>query len=87
MLEWQSVIGITDQILDEAMDPNNTKAMYFRAQALLKVEDFDESAECLNKLLSLDSEHAEAKQLLTKVKRIRQEYRDREGKKFAKMFK
>ena len=68
------------------MDPNNIKALYFRAQALLKVEEFDQSAEALNKLLSLDSGHAEAKQLLTKVKSIRQEYRDREGKKFAKMF-
>jgi tetratricopeptide (TPR) repeat protein len=86
MLEWQSVIGITDQILSESMDPNNTKALYFRAQAFLKVEEFDQSAECLNKLLSLDSGHAEAKQLLTKVKRIRQEYRDKEGKKFAKLF-
>jgi tetratricopeptide (TPR) repeat protein len=86
MLEWQSVIGITDQILSESMDPNNTKALYFRAQAFLKVEEFDQSAECLNKLLSLDSGHAEAKQLLTKVKKIRQEYRDKEGKKFAKLF-
>lgn len=33
MQEWQSVIGITDQILSETMDPKNTKARYFRAQA------------------------------------------------------
>ena len=28
--EWQSIIGITDQILGENMDPNNIKALYFR---------------------------------------------------------
>ena len=31
MQEWQSVVGITDQILDETMSPGNVKALYFRA--------------------------------------------------------
>jgi hypothetical protein len=39
--QWQSVLGITDQVLSEQMDPNNLKALYFRGFALLKTEDFD----------------------------------------------
>ena len=31
MGEFESVIGITDQILSETMDPRNIKALYFRA--------------------------------------------------------
>lgn len=68
------------------MDPNNVKAMYFRSQALLKEEEYDQSIECIEKLLSLDAEHAEAKKLLVRVKKIRQAYRDRESKKFKGMF-
>lgn len=86
MEEWQSVIGITDQILDEGMDPNNIKAMYFRSQALLKEEEYDQSVDCIEKLLELDASHAEAKKLLARVKKTRQAYRDKETKKFKGMF-
>jgi len=71
MGEYQSVIGITDQILSEQMDPNNSKAMYFRAYALLKQEEFDESIHWLETLLKLDSKHAEAKALLAQAKKQR----------------
>lgn len=84
--EYQSVIGITEQILSDQMDPKNIKAMYFRAFAQLKQEDFDEAVKTLNNLLELDSKHAEAVRLLAQVKKERQAYRDKEGKKFAKMF-
>ena len=43
------------------MDPKNIKALYFRSQAYLKIEEFDQAVECLNKLLEIDTEHAEAK--------------------------
>ena len=59
--EWQSVIGITDQILSDNMDPNNIKALYFRAQAYLKIEEFDHAVECLNKLLDIDAQHSEGR--------------------------
>ena len=47
MGEWQSVIGITDQVLDESMSPGNIKALYFRAQSLMKVENFEEAVTCV----------------------------------------
>mmetsp|Transcript_17944 Transcript_17944/g.30530 ORF Transcript_17944/g.30530 Transcript_17944/m.30530 type:complete len:88 (-) Transcript_17944:55-318(-) len=87
MEEWQSVVGITEQILDERMAPNNVKALYFRAFALLKLEDFDEAVNWAQKLLVVDPNHAEGKTLLVKAKKMRQDFRDREGRKFAKLFK
>ena len=69
------------------MDPNNIKALYFRSQALSKLEDFEQSVKCLEKIMTLDPQHAEAKQVLAKTKKLRQDYRDRESKKFAQMFK
>jgi cytochrome c-type biogenesis protein CcmH/NrfG len=64
MQQWQSVIGITDQILSEQMDPQNIKAMYFRAFSLLKIEDFDQAVQCVSNLLVLQADHEEAKKLL-----------------------
>ena len=69
------------------MDPGNLKALYFRSQALIKVEDFEQAVSCLNQMLEKDPEHKDAKVMLVKAKKQRQEYRDREAKKFAQMFK
>ena len=46
------------------MDPQNIKAMYFRAFSLLKIEDFDQAVQCVNDLLALQPDHEEAKKLL-----------------------
>lgn len=35
MREWQSIIGITDQVID--MDPNNVKCLYFRGKAYIEL--------------------------------------------------
>ena len=64
MQEYQSVIGITDQILSDQMDPNNTKALYFRAMAFLKIDEYDDALECAKKLISVDPEHKEGAKLL-----------------------
>ncbi len=36
--EWQSVVNITDQVLE--MDPNSVKGLYFRGIALLELQEF-----------------------------------------------
>jgi cytochrome c-type biogenesis protein CcmH/NrfG len=46
------------------MDPQNIKAMYFRAFSLLKIEDFDQAVQCVSNLLVLQADHEEAKKLL-----------------------
>ena len=45
MDEWQSVVNITDQIIE--MDPNNVKCLYFRGLAYLKLQEYIKSVECL----------------------------------------
>ena len=68
------------------MDPQNVNAMYFRAYALLKIEDFDQSVQCVTQLLTIQPDHEEAKKLLQLAKKQRNEFRERESKKFGKMF-
>jgi tetratricopeptide (TPR) repeat protein len=50
--EWQSIVGITDQVLE--MDSSNVKCLYFRGNALLEMKEFEKSAECLAKLVHVD---------------------------------
>ena len=87
MQEWNSVIGITEQMLADTMDPKNTKALYFRAQAQLKSGLYEEAVKTSERLLEVDPEHAEGKKFMVVAKKERQKYRERETAKFAKMFK
>lgn len=50
------------------MDPRNLKAMYFRAFALIKTEEFEAAISCLQTLLKVDPNHAEGKKLLVNAK-------------------
>jgi tetratricopeptide (TPR) repeat protein len=87
MQEWNSVIGITDQILSETMDPKNIKAYYFRTHAQLNLGLYEEAVKTVEALLEIDPTHAEAKKLLGRAKDERQKYRERETAKYAKLFK
>ena len=87
MGEWQSVLGITEQVLAPSMDPRNLKAMYFRAYALIKTEEFEGAIACLQDLLKIDPQHAEAKKLLASGKKLHQAHFERETAKFASLFK
>jgi len=69
------------------MDPKNIKAHYFRAQAQLKQELYEEAVKTIDALLAVDPAHAEGKKLLVVAKKERQQYREREAQKFARLFK
>lgn len=86
MGEFVSVLGITEQILGENMDPKNIKAMYFRGFAMIKTDDFDGAIKCLQNLVNLEPKHAEGQKLLQHAKKERQVYQEKEGAKYAKMF-
>lgn len=68
------------------MDPKNTKALYFRCLAFLKLTEFEQASETVHTLLKIEPDHVEGKKLLVQVKKERQAYQDKEGRKFAKMF-
>ena len=50
------------------MQSENIKALYFRAYALLKLEDFERAVECATSLIKADPKHADGRALLAKAK-------------------
>ena len=71
MDEYKSVINITEQILDEKMDPKNTKALYFCGYAQMKLEEFEEAVKTLEKCIDIDPANIEAKKLIVQTKKER----------------
>ena len=82
--EYQSVVAITEQVLD--MDPNNVKALYFRGIAFLELQDYKESVESLQKLVHVDPTHVDGRAYFEKAKKARKDFLDSQHKKFSKMF-
>jgi tetratricopeptide (TPR) repeat protein len=66
--EFQSVCGITDQILE--MDPNHVKALWFRGRAECELGDLGQSIKTLEKLCALDNS-AEFRKELDRAKKVR----------------
>mmetsp|Transcript_10801 Transcript_10801/g.8053 ORF Transcript_10801/g.8053 Transcript_10801/m.8053 type:complete len:103 (+) Transcript_10801:1517-1825(+) len=82
--EFDSIIGITDQLID--MDPNNTKAYFFRGKALLEKQEFDQAVESFAKLVQIDPNHVEGRNEYLKAKKVRKEFLEDQSKKFSKFF-
>ena len=82
--DWQSIVGITDQILE--MDPSNVKCLYFRGNALLELQEHARSVECLAKLVQIDPKHADGRSLFEKAKKVKKEFQEAQHKKFSKFF-
>jgi len=53
--EFESIIGITDQILLD--DPKNIKALYFRGKAFIEKREFKKAVDCLTTLCHADPAH------------------------------
>ncbi|TNV81229.1 hypothetical protein FGO68_gene13209 [Halteria grandinella] len=84
MREWQSIVNITDQVID--MDPDNVKCLYFRGNAYLELEEYDNSTKCLAHLVQVDPAHKDGRALFEKAKKAKKEYQENQHKKFSKMF-
>ncbi len=82
--EWQSIVGITDQVLE--MDPSNVKGLYFRGNALLELKEFERSVESLTKLIQVDSKHTDGRALYEKAKKAKKDFLEAQHKKFSKFF-
>jgi hypothetical protein len=52
MQEWQSVVAITDQILE--MDQNAVKALWFRGKAYEMLKEWDNGIEAISKACKLE---------------------------------
>ena len=85
MKEHQSVIAITEQIMD--MAPNHPKALFFRGKSQYMVEEFDNAIETLTKLCSLEPENNDFKTELEHAKKLKARELKQQQKLFSKMFK
>ena len=64
--EWQSVVAITDQILE--MDSKAVKALWFRGKAFAMLKEWDNSIQALTQACKLDPAHVEFRKELEQVK-------------------
>ena len=85
MKEYQSVIAITEQIMD--MAPNHPKALFFRGKSQYMVEEFDNAIETLTKLCGLEPENQDFKTELDHAKKLKARELKQQQKLFSKMFK
>jgi tetratricopeptide (TPR) repeat protein len=72
MKEWQSVVSITDQIIE--MDPKSVKAYYFRGKAFVELQEYDKAFECLTKSCEIDPTNTDSKNELARIKRVRKDF-------------
>lgn len=67
--EYQSVVAITEQIIDFA--PNHPKALFFRGKCQYLVEEFDPAIATLTKLCKQDPDNADFKAELDMAKKLK----------------
>ncbi len=67
--EYQSVIAITEQILD--MAPSHAKALFFRGKSQYLVEEFDQSIATLTKLCQLQPDNTDFKAELDMANKLK----------------
>jgi len=84
MGENTSVVGITDQMLD--MDPNHAKALYFRGQSQVKLENFDEGVKTLKHLCTIETQNGDFKRELQKAIQARTMFVKKQEAVYSKMF-
>ena len=70
--EYESVVNITDQVLE--MDPTNAKGLYFRGKAYLELKDHDKAQEALATLVKADPTHTEGRKEYERIKKVRREH-------------
>ena len=85
MGENVSVIGITDQMLE--VEPKHAKALYFRGQSQVKLEDFDAGVKTLTFLSTqVDDKNADFKMQLQKAIQARKIWLQKQQAVYGKMF-
>ncbi len=56
------------------MDANSVKGLYFRGIALLELQEYQQSVECLEKLVKVDPNHADGKAMLAKARKVKKQF-------------
>nr|KAG5689470.1 hypothetical protein BaRGS_021017 [Batillaria attramentaria] len=69
------------------MDPDNVKALFRRGQALLERNEYESASADFERVIQLEPENKAAKNQLTLCKHREKQFREREKKLYANMFK
>ena len=85
MQEWQSVVAITDQVLE--MDPNAVKALWFRGKAFAMLKEWDNAIDALQKACKIDQGNAEFRKELEQVKQKKLSEFQKQNQLYVNMFK
>lgn len=80
----QSAVADCNEVLSH--DENNVKAYYRRAQAKIKMQDFEEAKNDLNVALKIAPEDKAVKTELARVKKLMEEKRKRDKAVYSKLF-
>lgn len=82
--EWQSIVDITDQVVEFA--PENLKCWYWRARGLMNLEEYTEAIEAYKKCLEIDIEHGPSRKEMARCKKGREQQKAKSTEVFGKMF-
>jgi FK506-binding protein 4/5 len=80
---WREASTACDAVLKE--EPENVKALFRRSQASVELKEHREAVRDLRKVLELDKDNAQARQLLAKAKQSMKSEVESEKKMFSKM--
>mmetsp|Transcript_30413 Transcript_30413/g.70028 ORF Transcript_30413/g.70028 Transcript_30413/m.70028 type:complete len:274 (-) Transcript_30413:52-873(-) len=81
--DWGQAVDYSNLVL--AREPENSKALYRKAQALYELNKFTEACETIETLLTSEPENAAAKALLAQMRRGQEKYREKAKKLSKKM--
>ena len=82
--EHESIIDITNQVID--YNPKSIKAWYFRGKAFYEMQEYDKAIESFQEVLNIDPKNKISKTELDKVKKIRDDFIQKETNKYKQMF-
>ena len=83
--EHQSVVAITDQIIE--MAPNHQKALFFRGKSQIQTEEYDEAIKTLTHLTEIASDNNDFKTELARAKQAKANANKKQQQLYSKMFK
>lgn len=84
MKEYESIIDITNQVID--YKPDCLKAWYFRGKAFYEMQEYDQAMEAFENALKVDPKHKPSKKEFEMVKKVRADFIAKEHNKYKHIF-
>lgn len=78
--EWNSVLLVTDQIME--MDPRNKKSLFYRARSQKELEKFKDASETITTYLEEYPDDVDGKNLQQNIQKAWRADQEKQGKMF-----